>query len=251
MFVELEGDTVFLLDPRHDAYVTGDAPYLLDGSLSNFQRILIFLLVTICIGLVLTEIINTDDIAITTEAQIITAEEDLTTSPISYFVVYRYQDEDGNNYTDERDIPLNTFRKIEGEDTVQVRYLPLTPFDAELVVGETRFFEQVRGTLILLGLLFILLVYVIVFWLIIPSQRNQRLEREGALLKAKLINAYPTGGNARRHRINVEYHFSTPSGKNIARTTHQIRPDLKDKPLPVMGTAMTVLYVNDRLFKLM
>ncbi len=248
--VKIEGDTVFLIDPRHEAYVTGNSPYLLDGSLSNFKRIVIFLLIIICIGLVLSEIINTDDVAITTDAQIITAEEDLTTSPISYFVVYRYQDEDGNNYTDERTIPLNTFRQIEGDETVSVRYLPLTPYDAELVVGKTRFFEEVRATLIVLGLLFVLLLYVSIFWIIHPSLRTQKLEREGALLKAKLVNAYPTG-RGRQHRVNVEYHFSTPSGKNISRKTYHLRPDLKDKPLPVMGAALTVLYVNDRLFRLM
>lgn len=250
MYVELEGDNVFLIDPRHEAYVTGNSPYLLDGSLSNFKRIVIFLLVIICIGLVLSEVINTDDVAITTEAQIITAEEDLTTSPISYFVVYRYQDEDGNNYTDERTIPLNTFRQIEGDETVQVRYLPLTPHDAELVISQTRFFEEVRATLILLGLLLLLLLYVTVFWIIRPSLRTQKLEGEGALLKAKLVNAYPTG-RGRQHRINVEFHFDTPEGKNITHKAYQTRPELKDRPLPVMGAALTVLYVNDRLFRLM
>lgn len=249
--VNLEGDDVFLVDPRHTAYVTGESPYLQDGALPWIKRIIILLLVIVSIGLFVSEFIVGDEGFVMVNAEILTLDETTTDADTIYFIVYRFQDENGNTITNEKDITREVYNRLNSAETVSIKYIPELPESATLDVEQTQFFEQVQGTLFLLIVFIAVLVYILIFWVVRPAWHNQHLETNGWLVKAKLSNAHPTTSWFNAHIVNITFHFSTPQGKTIRGSVSKQRPDLKKKSLPFLGTPMTVLYVNDRLWKIM
>jgi hypothetical protein len=69
------------------------------------------------------------------------------------------------------------------------------------------------------------------------------------ILKAELIEAKEYSSEDTAFDIRCEFRFTNPRGEILTGKTLGIRPDVKKKDYPPPGTAMLVLYVNDKLFE--
>lgn len=251
-FVEIEGDKVFLLNPRHAPYVTGESPSLREVEPSWLMRGIMLVLVVISIGLFVSEFVIGDDIGEVIEAEIVEIGTDDSTADIIHFAVYRFTPDSGSTQVVEEEITREVYNQIVGSETVNVRYLPNAPDVAQIDIQPTQFFSQTRQTLFLLTALVVLLAYILIFRVIRPLNRTHKLEAEGMLLKAQMNNAYPTRGfTGRAYVVNVDYRFTNTKGETIRASARRNRNDLRKVSLPGGNTPVTVLYVNDKLYRLM
>jgi len=81
------------------------------------------------------------------------------------------------------------------------------------------------------------------------KEKQERLAKEGVILKAELIKAKEDTTEDSPFNIRCEYRFTNPRGEVLTGKTSGIRPDVKKKDYPPPGTPMLVLYVNDHLFE--
>jgi hypothetical protein len=100
----------------------------------------------------------------------------------------------------------------------------------------------------------VLLLCAGIFWLTGIAVQNtrekqQRLGREGVILKAELIRARHDSSDESVYDIRCEYRFTNPAGVMMTGKSAGSRPDLKKEDYPPEGTPMLVLYVNDELFE--
>lgn len=244
-FVNLEGDEVFLIDPRHAPFVQGESPHLGEDTLGCMQRVVIVILVLMSVALFLSQTII-EDAETRTDATIIELVEDGVVDEPVYIIVFAFTQEDGSEETLELEIDDATFRSLQDDETVPVRYIPGQP--------ESALLDLERGTnevIILLGLLLLYIVYVAIFWILRPLMQRNRLESEGVLLKAQLANIYPIGRPGRGYLVRLEYVYTSPDGETVSHKITRNRPDLRENRLPKIGTPLAVLYVNRRLHRLM
>ena len=59
------------------------------------------------------------------------------------------------------------------------------------------------------------------------------------------------GDVTRTHVVTVDYHFTTPAGREIADRDEHDRPELRRTELPTPGTAVRVLYLDESTYALL
>jgi hypothetical protein len=115
-------------------------------------------------------------------------------------------------------------------------HLPLEPVDADLLL------------LILIGPA--LAALPVVVWAGWTALRVSRFERVGRVIQGEVESC--TGEEvAGRYTITLRYRFRTPDDRELRGKVVQPREDLKGADLPKPGDALGILYVNDRLYRLL
>ena len=165
----------------------------------------------------------------------------------SYYINYRYQ-VDGISYTDEQEISSNTYRRLRSGDEVLVRYLPNDPTVSALS-GEF-YDDTVRRENLIISIIVLVIGGVIILILGLVDYRNRRYSYRGQLLRGEIIESKGRRGSKGAYNVTVKYRFRTPSGKILEKKSTADRRDLREN-LPQPGTPVMVLYVSDRMQRLM
>jgi hypothetical protein len=78
-------------------------------------------------------------------------------------------------------------------------------------------------------------------------------EHQGQILVARLINISGqwVGGKYWGYYITLTYQFTSPTGAIIQNRLRRVRNDLREEPLPPPATPLAVLYLNDKLYRLL
>ncbi len=242
------GEEFFLIDPRHEDFVREDSLQLKDRRLTWLQRFMLVALVVasgwLLAGQLLAETVRA-------EATILELAEGPDID--AYFAVYSFVAQTPNGdeaVTIEEKIDYTVFERIEVGDVLTVQYRPDDVETARIIeltpatINENSLLLFV--TLILIGSA----LYVLIFWIIRPDNRNRLLEREGMLIRGKINNVYPRK-LPRRYIVNVSFEFPLPDGKVIEAEASHNRRDLEENILPRPGAKVLVLYVNEKTLRLM
>jgi hypothetical protein len=244
-------DDVFLLDPRHAPFVNGESPYLHDIQLSWFQRLTIFGLVAASLFLAWSAIFADDNetVVYQVEADVIAREITGTEFNPRYQLTYTYTDHEGDMHTVERIVEEAIYDRTAVDPRLTVEYEDGRNQRAEPISPEAEF-ANLSPTLLVLIALIIGIVWSGYFWLLRPQRINDTLTSHGQLCDGRLENIWPTHAG-RDYIVNVKYKFDTPAGKLLVGYDDGVRQDLQSNRLPTPGTPIRVLYVDDKLYRLM
>ncbi len=164
-----------------------------------------------------------------------------------YNVTYRYT-VNGVTYEVSQDIGADLFNNLFLDDRVTVAYVQGNPNLVELS-GQFRDDTQYNNGMILFVAILVVALFTAAYFLF-KDARNRRLSSQGQMLDGQLMSA---SGQYYRGTLNVtfNYAFRSPLGVDLRGKRTVARNDLKKQPIPSTGTLVKVLYVNDKLHRLL
>ncbi|HVO42961.1 MAG TPA: DUF3592 domain-containing protein [Aggregatilineales bacterium] len=174
----------------------------------------------------------------------------------TYYLTFQYQargtDNEPHRYQVEQTVsPAIYASRTEGAE-VTIKVLPDDPATARLAGPDDDGYYRNNN---LLGL--VILVPVTIGLTIVqlrPIVIDRALARDGRVVQGKLLSrsGRMIKGKNRYFQVSVAYTFTSPTtGLAITGKQNATRNDLRDKPLPELGTPVAVLYVNDSRFKIL
>jgi hypothetical protein len=189
--------------------------------------------------------------AVTTQAQIVSRRfEDRGREALSrWFVIYRFTTQDGGKtYQNELDVDQDTYNRWVEGTPILIKYLPSDPALSTFAQDDIAPLDLEVILPALFGPAFLtLLILVWAFWV---SLRYTRFERQGQVIKGEVTAC---GGQTMsgHYHVTLHYKFRTPADRELTGKIMQERDDLKDEELPQKGTPIAVLYVTDKLYRLL
>ena len=96
-------------------------------------------------------------------------------------------------------------------------------------------------------------------WKVKSVIARERLVHKGKVLSGRIVRcsgsmrvvAGEDGASDRAYFVTIEYRFLSPQGREIMSECERDREDLLNLPLPVEGTAVLVLYLDDNNYALL
>lgn len=247
-YITAQGETFFLIAPHHADFIQDESASLREPILSGWQRLMFFFIIIVAIISALPTLFppkQYDVAAVITDKAI----EGSDFAP-QYRLTYQYTDHRGETHEVSRITQPAFYDELAIGSVVTARYLEGQSHRATL---SGRYSEEVytlNSNFVWFLALILLVLWMLIFWLIIPQRNNRRLRYMGTLLKGVITNIYPIK-TFRRYDVAVEYTFATLNGDVIKARAMRNRRDLEHHPLPKPNTAVLVLYVNDNLYRLM
>src|SRR5699024_6269539 len=155
---------------------------------------------------------------------------------------------DGISYTDEQKVSASTYSSLYIGDEVLVRYLPDDPTVSALSGGNRD--DSVLTENQIVSVIALATGSVIALSLLWVDYRNRLHSSRGRPLPGEITAATGRRGSKGAYNVTVKYRFRTPSGAILEKKATANRRDLRDN-LPYPGTPVMVLYVSDRMQRLM
>lgn len=250
----LFNDQIFLLYPQHESFLTEGHGNLKNPALWEVIFSIIFTAIMIAIyGWFIVTEINERNVLQQLEAEGTTTTATIISHRTSsgksttYYVTYQFGVEQPNNppqtYTHEQSVSRNIYN-LGDNAPIAIRYLPNNP-NVSRVQGSKRN-DWVYP---IMGLVF-LIFPVLLFHTLNQYLRKKRLEREGQVIMGELqacTSRYVKGG----YRVDTKYTFLSPMGDEITGKTTSICNHLKKQRLPLQGERVAVIYVSDRLHRML
>jgi len=247
-----DNQPIFLVDPRHKAFLEHQSTSLGDNQLTWTQRLTLLAIIFASLWIVITffadqpEYLPEDEIIRDAEVKQLYVDEE----SFDYRVIYSFDTEVGETITLDRAIGESTYETLRDQTTFQIGYPQGNPEDALPILDDGDNATN-RTILLMLVILFVItLIYIGYFWLYRPTKINHQLEENGALLTGHLLEIWPST-SGRKYFINVHYRFDKPDGSAIETKLIRQRNDLKKVPLPRSGTELRILYVDDTLYRVL
>jgi hypothetical protein len=248
-------DELFLLDPKNRDVATGNAPYKGDELESFLICLILFFAMLISCGFVsfneLNEFFRLSSAGVITSATVVdryTRESDDSTN---YYIVYefRYSKPDGEPVVqrDKDRVSFDKYERLEPGMQIEVFYDPNDPTISAL--QHPNIFDLVLRSsfsFLWLGLVAFLLLVVISFASFIGGRR---FARHGQLIYGTLTSISGDTDEDDDFIIDMHYQFTTPDGRTLQKREQLTRNDLKDKPLPPVGTRIAIWYMDTKTYK--
>lgn len=249
----------FLVKESNAKFVQGERKTLATRHTGNLVLAVLFLV--LCVGLTafftleLSKLNRLEASGATTTGSVSAHYKEVNTrtnETTGYLLDYTYSavGTDGKRgfFTkDKQRVSEATYRKYLDRDPIPVRYLLDDPNTA-FVVG-----EPLDTTSPLVGVgLFGLGILVSLLWILGVWRgmgRDRRLASEGQILQGELVKMTGRGGRGVIY-LNINYAFKTPTGAQISgkqSETHRGRQYM----VPPPGTPLAVLYVDEKLHKVL
>src|SRR5258708_18221579 len=165
----------------------------------------------------------------------------------SYYIDYELK-VDGQVYKKHVGIGIDLYNRLLIGDAVQVKYLPSDPNVSVLTGSDKDDTDRNSG---ILALVIVLPICLIISGLILLNDRKNRRLSKGQLLPGTVVGAPGRSGSRGSYLVTIDYRFTSPYGQETTRGQAGNRPDLRKTALPAAGTPVTVLYVDDKLQRLM
>jgi hypothetical protein len=254
----------FLLNPKHQGFLTGEHRRLLGAGCFLTCFMVLFLSIFVMVGGVIgaTALIELnvrnqlDKVGVVTDATVtdhrITHSRDSKgRTSTTYFVTYQFYagasgDDNPPLYSREQSVSSDTYNRVPVGNKISVRYLPGDP-NTSRVMNDDR--DNPILMLIFMAL-FIIIPGIVAIVMIRFYFRMRRLAAGGQLIAGKITEAKGSrvkGG----YQVGVRYTFLSPEGESLKGYETGIRNDLRNQMLPDAGTPVVVLYLNSRLYKML
>jgi hypothetical protein len=189
--------------------------------------------------------------AVVAQAQIVSRRfQDRGREALSrWFVTYRFTVQgEGKTYQQELDVDQETYNRLVEGTPILIKYLPTDPAISVLAHDDIAPLDLEVILPALFGpALLTLLILVWAFWV---SLRYTRFERQGQVIKGE-VTACEGKAMPDHYHVTLSYKFRTPADRELTGKITQERDDLKNEELPQKGTPVAVLYVNDKLYRLL
>ncbi|MCU0497430.1 MAG: DUF3592 domain-containing protein [Anaerolineae bacterium] len=174
----------------------------------------------------------------------LTIEED--SDDTDYYAFYWFE-VNGVAYTRRASLNREQYADLEIGGGVEVIYLPTDPTTSRIVGegGPIWLIMLLGGGFALFGLFGSIRV-------LSNMQAYRRLSREGKLIKSQIDRLTTRKDSDDDFYIKVAFTVIDPvSGQTVQGQQEVMRTDLKNQPLPEVGTPLAVLYLNTRLYRVL
>jgi hypothetical protein len=246
-------DDVFLLYPGNRLFISGNSRRIAGMSVGcGLLFMLPFLLVGVFTLFLALNAWNDYTVLNTTGVKVIgqytgrhyNDDDDGTT----YYASYQYTVGD-TVYNGEQSIGSDLYNRVERGASVEIIYAPGNPGLSRLastdMLAEPLFMTAFT-------VFWNLISWGIFLGILLGRRRDQRLVREGQLVRGEIRSISGTTDSDGDFQLRVEYRFTPPDGgETIFRTETQQRNDMKNVTLPPQGTPVAILYRDRQTFKLL
>jgi hypothetical protein len=168
----------------------------------------------------------------------------------TYYITYRFWANQAEQYyTREQFVSQSSYSDWPVDATVRVKYLPSEPTRSK-VLGDSkedtaRVIGMVLSVALMVGTLILLILAVN------RCLRNRKLFAKGQLLKGQVITCTSREDSDGDLWITLRYRFFTPEGYEIVKQQRRMANDLKDALLPRSSRPVLVLYLTDKVHKVL
>lgn len=243
---------LFLLNPSSNRkFVAGESSRI--GNV-RFGYIVVAILLIIAVGvgyLGINDLIRTNHAeqsgtateAIVTDGYSSTSNRGGT----SYYIDYEFKI-DGQVYKKHVGIGSDLYNRLLIGDPVHIKYLPSDP-SVSVLSGTDKDDTDRNSSIAMLAI--VLPTCLIISGLILLNDRKNRKLSRGQLLPGTITAVRGRNGSRGSYLVSIDYRFTNPFGQEITKSQTGNRPDLRRAGLPAAGTPITVLYVDDKLQRLM
>ncbi len=252
VLVPQELKNLFLLNPHNRQFLLGKSWHI--GGLWNRDWIAVpGLALLLLIGVVLAKLaLDTAGIWWGLESRGVSIQGHVVSrewsddSDSSDYLTYRFNAGRPTIGTYERRQPIDRamYEASPVGAAIRIVYLPDDPQRSEIAgthyYGKNALFTAAMGAAS---------VFVLGIW-VLALRRIRRLERFGYLLDGEVV-ACSSHVNDGDTVITLKYRFCTPENKPIVRSSDKSRNDLRKSSLPGIGTPVAVLYLDERLFRVL
>lgn len=247
-YITAQGETFFIIAPHHADFIHDESASLREPILTGWRRMMFFVILIVAVISALPVLFppkQYEVVAVITDKAI----EGSDFSP-QYRLTYQYTNHRNETHEVSRLTEQVFYDELAIGSVVTVRYLDGQSHRATLSGRYSEDVYTLNSDFLWFLALILLVLWMLIFWLILPQRANQRLRYEGTLLKGVMTNIYPVK-SFRRYDVTAEYTFAALNGKIIEARARQNRHDLEHEQLPPYNTPVLVLYVNDNLYRLM
>jgi hypothetical protein len=253
-FASGQTQEVFLLNERHTPWLKNERVPLDPG----WERDHLFFGAIIAFGLlfglyILYDNLQTQSIlgeldqsSMVIEAAV-TGQRVGTNNRNSHYITYSFQPDATSDqvYSRESWVSSSYYNEAVQSEVVEVRYLPDNPEISELVA-----FPRVSQFPLPLAAFQILIPLYLTWVMFRARARRDRFSNEGQVIRGELIEL-----NGRMNKSNyivtIRYRFRSQLGSSIEGKSISAQNRLKDTVPPASGTPVAVLYVDDKLHRLL
>lgn len=254
---------LFLLNPKHQGFLNGEERKFYDFTCSVVVLIFIGLLIFGGIGGAMFYA-GADEMLIRSqlersglETRATVTDHDYTTSTnkgrtsYTYYLTYKYSIDASpangpTRFTYRQQVSNDTYNNFTDGEAITVSYMPNNPSVSRLLTD-----NQDNGTVLaVVGGIFLACALFCLFGYLRQRSRNGRLIRDGQMVVGKIVEAKAAkvkSGN----QLTIRYTFMSPEGGELGRKEILVRNDLRDAPLPQPGTPVAIVYVNDKLYRVL
>ncbi len=165
----------------------------------------------------------------------------------TYYVTYQYRLADERVISHEQVVSLGNYYRLTANTPVTVMYDPQNPTNAQLAGNDRD--DSGYNSAMTMG------VVVLVFGAIMGVVGTPILMRTLALQRSQtIVRGIIIGASGSTYKGNftakIRYQFHSPSGRLLEGTNSARRNDLR-RDLPPTGTEVCVIYVNDKLYRML
>jgi uncharacterized protein DUF3592 len=255
---------LFLLNPRHDGFISGEKRKFQDMTFSSgcflYGFIAIFIVIPLIIGGLAVQELNIraklDQSGVTTSAtvtdqRISTSTDSKGRRSTSYYITYKFYAGQSNNdspvlYTSEQLVSSDTYNNTFDGGSIDIRYLPDDPKTSRIMN------DNVNDPKIMLFFMAIFLAIPILFiyFTLRNSGRNRRMESEGQIITGRITEAKLTRIKS-NYQLALRYTFTSPEGEELSKKESRVRNDLRNGGVPAEGTPVAVVYVHSKLYRML
>jgi hypothetical protein len=257
----------FLLFPRNEAFVLGNARY---PAINNRLSILIIIVLMVVFAAMAANYLNEELLAIRlsqsgkqTTANVISRRR-TTGKNTTYRLTYQYQaiapNGEPQTYITTQTVSSGTYNSHLEGSTVNIAYLPNEPWRVQLFGPDSQ--RSTTDFQLLFTVFMVAVMTAALYALTVPIVKDRYLVDGGQLIEGKLtersgrVVSRGKGGSA--YQVAVTYQFVSPTGETLSGTQqmdrNDLRPPKKQSPnpnLPAKGSPVAVLYKDDQHYRMM
>jgi len=165
-----------------------------------------------------------------------------------WLVTFAFTTAQGESFSGEADIDRATFEAFTEGAAIYIKYLPENPRRSTLA------FQQLipidLDLALIIGIVPAAGAAILTGRAVLISLRNRHFERRGMVLRGEITKAEALERGA-SYIVTLHYKFRTPDQREVIGILREDRDDLRKTALPKVGTEVAVLYVSDRLYRLL
>jgi hypothetical protein len=172
----------------------------------------------------------------------------------SYYVTFKFTpttgDFQGKPVSVEQSVSRDAYNRLADGSEVSISYVPTAPTMALLAGSDAD--NSIINSTIVFGLAASIILVAAMRQFFRDWWRNARLARDGRLVEGQLTSYRTRRGRRSGFYVDVNYTFQSPQdGQYLAGKGSEARGDLRDTPAPPIGTPVSVLFVDNKLFKVL
>ncbi|NDJ77638.1 MAG: DUF3592 domain-containing protein, partial [Chloroflexi bacterium] len=248
---------MFFFHPKNERFLAGKTKRI--AATVNGWIIGVLLLVLVVglfiffgVGVVgLVNDIKLDQNGVETTGRVIDSEEREGDDSTSYYIEYEFRAvEKDRKVTAEKQVSWSNYsRWREKGSSVRVRYLPSNPSVNELVGDNT--VDNNRTVGIIVGFIVLVVFGLITLAVFNSYLRSRELLRKGTLIKGEVLSCSSHEDSDDDLHITLRFRFFTPAGKEITKTESRMANEFKNTPLARPGNPVTILFLNEKRYRVL